>query len=302
MLGRIGAVVLIVMIVLLSIVPTSLNAQGQASTSYSVTFRETGLPNDTQWSVSLNATTKVSENSSITFSEPNGSYSFVIGGVSNYKPLPNVFSVTVKGNNVSFVIVWVPILYPVTFVESGLPSNSVWNVEFGNQTNNSFNSTITFRVTNGTYNYSIPEVKGIASLPSNGTIRVKGTPTKVFVVFTGPVNFTFIVSGLPSGSEWSVWINGSYHTSNSSVISVTLPNATYNFLVKVPPSYSSNPSQGKVGYANSLIFIKAYSFFLYELTIAVLVVLIGVLSYFYINKRRKLKNTKKEEKNSKGKT
>ena len=302
MLGRIGVVVLVVMVILLSIVPISLNAQPQTSHSYAVTFSETGLPNGTEWSVSLNASTKVSENSSITFSEPNGSYSFVIGGVSNYKPLPNIFSVTVKGNNVSFVIVWVPILYLVTFVESGLPRNSVWNVSFGNLTNTSFNSTIAFKVTNGTYNYSIPDVKGIASSPSNGTIRVKGTPTKVFVVFTGPVNFTFIVSGLPSGSEWSIWINGSYHTSTSSVISVTLPNATYDFLVKVPSGYSSNPSQGKVDYENNLIFIKTASFFPYELIIAVLVVLLGVFSYLYLKNRRKLKGTTEEEEKSKRKT
>ena len=272
-----------------------------ANANYTVTFHETGLPNGVNWSVSQATSTKYSVNNTISFLEPNGSYNFIMGKVNGYRPLPSNFTVNVQGHNLSLVIIYVPVLYPVTFVETGLPANTFWNVTLGNQTNTSSNSTIGFMVMNGTYNYGIPDVDGIIPSTANGAIKVSGAPTKVFIIFTGPVNFTFFEYGLPSQSRWSVWINGSYHNSTTPIITVTLPNGTYNYLVKVPSGYSASPSQGKVNYSDNLIYIKISSLIYYEILMAILVILIGIFSTVYLRAARKVKRQsyKENEQNEK---
>ena len=276
-------------IVSILVVPATLVNTAGNSENYTVTFHETGLPSGANWSVSQGISTIYSVNNTISFLEPNGSYNFVMGRVDGYRPLPSNFSVNVAGHNSSFVVIYVPVLYPVTFVESGLPANTFWNVTLGNQTNYSSNSTITFKVMNGTYEYSVLDVNGVASSSPSGTIKVNGEPTKVFLQFTVPVNFTFIESGLPAGSKWSVFIDGSYHNSTSSIISFNLPNRTYSYLIILPSGYYTKQTHGLVDYSNNLIVVNASSSFTYEIVIAILSVLIAVLSLIYIRMRRRTK-------------
>ena len=276
-------------IVAILLIPTLSYAQSGQSASYGVTFVEKGLPNGTHWSISVGGSAESSNNSTITFLEPDGSYNFIMGMVRDYRPLPSNFTVVVRGSNITLVVVWVPVLYPVTFVESGLPANTFWNVTLGNQTNYSSNSTITFKVMNGTYEYNVPDVNGVASSSPSGTIKVNGEPTKVFLQFTVPVNFTFIESGLPAGSKWSVFIDGSYHNSTSSIISFNLPNRTYSYLIILPSGYYAKQTQGLVDYSNNLVVVNASSSFIYEIVIAILAVLIVVLLFIYIRMRRRTK-------------
>ena len=287
--NRWSRTVFLVFVALTLLVPALSYAQNGQSTDYSVSFVEKGLPNGTLWSISVEGSAEFSNNSAIIFHVSNGSYHFIIGSVQNYRPLPNNFTVNVNGNNVSLVVIWVPILYPVTFVESGLPLGTFWNVTLGNETDYSSNSTIIFKVMNGTYGYSIPDVNGIASSISNGTIRVNGEPTKVFVTFAVPVNFTFLEQGLPSGSKWSVFINGAYHNSTSPIISVTLQNGTYSFAVMLPSGYYANPSSGEVNSEKNLEIIQASSPLIYEVIISILVLLIGLFVSFYYRNIRKVR-------------
>lgn len=293
--SRLLAVSLVAVVVFLMCVPASLNGQTTTSDHYKITLIETGLPNDTRWFASIGTFTQYSNNGTISFYESNGTYNITIGGNNDYKPLPNTFKLTVRGSNVSQVIVWVPVLYSVTFIESGLPSGTFWNVTLGNDTNVTSNITITFHVKNGTYNYSIPDVIGIASSTPNGTITVKGGPTKVFVEFTLPVTFTFYEQGLPSGAMWSIFINGSYYNTTSSHISVTLSNGTYSYLVVVPPNYNVNPTHGKVNYSDNLVFINATSLLIYEVAIAVLILLVGIFTSIYLRARKRINSRKNKE-------
>ena len=283
-------------IVSILVVPTTLNYTAGSSGNYTVTFHETGLPSGTNWSVSQGTSIKYSVNYTISFLEPNGSYNFIMGSVGGYRPLPSNFSVNVAGHGSSFVVIYVPAVYPVTFVESGLPGGTIWNVTLGNETNTTSNASITFHVMNGTYNYSIPEVNGIISSTPNGTIVVSGAPVKVFAGFSFPVTFTFYERGLPKGTRWSIFIDGSYHNSTSSFLSVTLPNGTYSYFVTVPSNYAVSPSQGNVNYINNLILIKATSLFVYEIVIALLVLLAGILLAIYLRvKRRAMKQDARDD-------
>jgi hypothetical protein len=73
-------------------------------TGYSVTFSETGLISGTKWCVTLSGSQKCSTGASIGFSEPDGSYSFSVGGVSGYTVNPGSGTVTVSNGSVSKTI------------------------------------------------------------------------------------------------------------------------------------------------------------------------------------------------------
>lgn len=70
-------------------------------TKYTVTFKESGLPSGTSWSVTFNGSMSVSSNSSIAYTVPNGTYSYSIGSVSGYTVSKSSGSVTVNGSNVT---------------------------------------------------------------------------------------------------------------------------------------------------------------------------------------------------------
>jgi hypothetical protein len=72
--------------------------------TYTVTFSETGLPSGTTWWVTLNGVTKSSTTSTITFTEPNGTYSYTIGTVAKYGANPCSGSVTVNGGSAAVTV------------------------------------------------------------------------------------------------------------------------------------------------------------------------------------------------------
>jgi hypothetical protein len=69
--------------------------------TYSVTFTETGLPGGTSWSVTLHGVTESTTGSTITFSEPNGTYAYTVGSVGGCSRSPASGTVTVDGAAVS---------------------------------------------------------------------------------------------------------------------------------------------------------------------------------------------------------
>jgi YVTN family beta-propeller protein len=65
---------------------------------YAVWFNETGLPQTTSWSVTLNGVTTSQPNSSIGFREPNGTnYAFSVGAVIGFTALPSTGTLSVAG-------------------------------------------------------------------------------------------------------------------------------------------------------------------------------------------------------------
>jgi len=64
---------------------------------YSVSFKESGLPSGTSWSVTFNGNTQSSTTSEITFFVSNGTYDYTVGTVAGYSVTPSTGSVTVSG-------------------------------------------------------------------------------------------------------------------------------------------------------------------------------------------------------------
>ncbi len=77
---------------------------GTTQRTYTVTFTENGLPSGTTWSVTLAGTTKSSSTNTITFSEPNDSYSFSVGNMNGYTANPSSGTINVNGMNVNQAI------------------------------------------------------------------------------------------------------------------------------------------------------------------------------------------------------
>ena len=121
--------------------------------TYSVVFTESGLPGGTNWSVTFAGTPQNTTGSGLTFTEPNGTYSFVLGLVPGYSPSPGFGSKTVNGAGVSVGIAFTVVTYAVTFSESGLPGGTSWSVTIGVTTHTSTGAAVLFAEPNGTYGY-----------------------------------------------------------------------------------------------------------------------------------------------------
>ena len=87
--------------------------------------------------------------------------------------------------------------------------------------------------------------------PSNGYIYVANSGSgTISVISTSSVvklyTITFIESGLPSGTTWTVALNGTIETSTTDTISFNEPNGTYYFSIENVSGYAAIPSFGKI--------------------------------------------------------
>jgi YVTN family beta-propeller protein len=151
--------------------------------TYKITFTENGLSSGTSWSVTLNNITKTSTNGTIIFNEPNGTYSYIISGISGYRANTYSGTINVNGNPISNSITWTVITYPITITENGIPNGTSWsatltgttfNGQYINITLSSTTNTITFNEPNGTYSYIIHLPSGYQSSNAKGSVNVSG--------------------------------------------------------------------------------------------------------------------------------
>ncbi len=77
-------------------------------TTYQITFTEAGLASGTTWTVTLDGSTEsATAGASISFLEPNGQYSYTIGGVTGYTSSASLASpLTVSGGNVAVTVTY----------------------------------------------------------------------------------------------------------------------------------------------------------------------------------------------------
>ena len=223
-------------------------------TQYTVTFTESGLPSGTAWSVILNGTTKTSTTTTLTFSEPNGTYSYTVVGVSGYTSTPSSGSITVNrgptGASITFTAMPAG-SYSVTFSETGLPAAANWSVSLAGKTMSATGSTISFTEKNGTYNYTVTGPAGYTASPPIGSLTVAGKAISQSLTFTksstkATYAVTFTESGLPSGTSWSATLNGSSQSSTTATITFSEANGSYAFTVRTVNGYSVNPTTGTV--------------------------------------------------------
>lgn len=173
-----------------------------SSSTYEVTFTESGLPSGASWSVTLNGTTSSSTSPEIAFTEQNGIYAYTVGSVTGYTTTPPSGSVSVAGAAVTQVVTFAalpPGQYSVTFAEMGLPTGTRWTVMLNGSAESSAGSTVVFTEPNGNYNYTVESSAGYARSPSSGTVTVSGASPP-------PVSVSFTSTSVSSSSGLSSWV------------------------------------------------------------------------------------------------
>ena len=228
----------------------SVIATAPSSSTYPANFSESGLPAGTNWSVTLNGTTRYSTNSTIKFSEPNGTYNYTVGVVSGYIPRPTHGSVILRGSPNTQSITFSRLNYSVTFSETGLPLNGFWNVTLNGTNLSTTTKSLTFSEPNGTYNFSVTSASGYRANPASGTVTVKGTSVSQPIAFQRPGSTTYTVlfteSGLAAGSNWNVTLNGLLRSSTTASITFSVVNGSYAYSVSPVGVYSPNPASGSI--------------------------------------------------------
>ena len=243
--------------------------------TYPVTFKETGLPSGTSWTLIFDGHRYTLTNTSYIFFEPNGTYSYSATSA-NYKNLTGF--VTVNSSSQSVILSFVLQTYSVTFSEIGLPSGTTWYVNITESNGTVYDSgaisgsSYSFSLTNGSYTYTI-STSDHTYKPSvsSGSFSVNGAAVSKSVTFS-EVKYivTFTESGLPSGSTWYVNLsNGQTFSSTTGIISFSEPNGTYSYTISTsdhtykPSAYSGS---FKVNGSSPVIIAVAFKEVTYSVT------------------------------------
>ncbi len=234
----------------------ALSYVSQSTTTYQLTFQETGLvfTNVTKglvpsWGVVLNGITYVNTAQWNNFTLLNGSYTFSIVSPPGYTPAASSGIAVVNGAD---AVVMVPFAaagqsYALTFTQTGLPTGTSWSVFVDGFGQSSSGSTIAFSLPNGNYNWTTTTIAGWWTSTWSGTATVNGTATSqsiAFQQFTYAV--TFFETGVGAGTSWGVLIGGHQYNSTTYNLVVNLPNGTVTYTPVAPSGFIASPATGTV--------------------------------------------------------
>jgi hypothetical protein len=148
--------------------------------------------------------------------------------------------------------------YPVTFHETGLASGTPWWVLLNGTFAGSTGSSIVYLEENGSFAFSVVAVAGYSSNVSSGKVTISGAGVSVNISFS-PLNarpVAFQESGLPSGTTWTVELNGTLAVSTTSTVQFAVSSGTYSFQVGAVPGYASNVTSGQVSVGSSAVVVR----------------------------------------------
>ena len=222
-----------------------------------------------------------------------------------YDPLNNyIYVANAVSGTISIIYTGTPATenYSLTFTATGIPPGTGWfvNLTYGPTYVNSGeikNTSYTFPVLNGTYDYNIEVVNDeYLGSPASGRIVVHGSDISKSINFLKTYKVNFVESGLSSNITWYVTGNGiSKHTASPENITFIVLNGTYTFTVTNISNYriikthykvvvnghnvTVNLSYQKIGKPISISRIDLYSI--------VSGAVIALLTALYLIRRRK---------------
>jgi hypothetical protein len=233
-----------------------------ATVTYDVNFTEVGLPGGAMWAARIGGPTIYGSTPTLTIVEPSGSYSYAVAYVPEFEVSPPNGSLSLISST-SLQINYTAIApYPVDFVESGLPSGSVWGVQLSGSFddsdygsdyplgNESTGTAIDFAAPNGTYFAYIAGPPGYEASTQADLIEVNGTGNTTTVAFQPASEYAveFQETGLASGTAWFAEVNGILvNSSGASSLDFELPNSTYTFTAGGVPGHTADPASGSFG-------------------------------------------------------
>ena len=236
---------------------------------YSVSVSESGLPSGTAWTLVFNGNSYSLTNTSYTFQEPNGNYTFSWSARGYYSGSSYIL---VEGANTGASIIFTQFIeyYHVTFDESGLPSNHVWDLTFNGNSYTLTNTSMTFHdLENGTYSYSSTTTNPYYNAPSSSSVTISGSSQTIDQTFTlVTYSVTFDETGLPSNHVWDLTFNGNLYTTTASTYTFNnLNNGTYAYNTSTTNPYYNSPASGSVTISGSSQTIdQVFSLVTYSVT------------------------------------
>lgn len=218
------------------------------SRGYTVTFKETGLPGNVSWSITMNGMTAVSTKSSITFTEPNVSYAYIalspISGASGvrYVSFDSAGILKVDGKALNITIEYVTqyrLFMTVAPVNSGVayPGTGWYNSSSKVQISALAGEFYNFSSWSGTGAGAYSGVQEVSYVTMNGPIIEDADFVRSYIV-------TVTESGLPYGSLWFFNVSKTSYNTTGNSLKVMEVNGSYSFMIFSPargyvPSVSS---------------------------------------------------------------
>jgi nitrous oxidase accessory protein NosD len=163
--------------------------------TYSLTLSETGLPAGTFWAAVIDGQSFNGSEPSFRVDLPNGTYTYTVDPVAGYTRSAAAGDVTISGAAVSVNVSFVKFTFLVTWIESGLPSGTMWSVTFGPGTAVGVGTTLGQSVGNGTFPFTVGPVAGYSATPTSGVLTVNGSPVDFYVQFAKAAGGTTPTSG-----------------------------------------------------------------------------------------------------------
>jgi YVTN family beta-propeller protein len=231
-----------------SINGASVNRSVNFTEGFAVEFVETGLPTSTNWAVTLNGSLNFSTAGTVGFEATNGTLGYALSNVPGWRADAYFGYVTVAGTNTTVDVTWTRTVYAVGFTELGLPAGTSWSVEVGGNVSRTTSSATLVSEPNGTFAFSVGNVPGWRASEYGGTVNVTGGPIGITIFWTANVfAVTFGETGLPTGDQWSISLNGSSPTfSTTSSITLEAENGSVPYTVGNVPGWRADAYVGVV--------------------------------------------------------
>jgi hypothetical protein len=212
------------------------------------TFKETGLPTGLTWGVTFGGNTGRTTGAMLDFEVQNGTYGFSVERPAGYESNITTGRILIQNLSRVLTIAFSPVLYDLTFEETGLPTGQAWSVQVGATTETSNSTAVSFQVPNGTLNYSILPIPGFHASIYSGALTVAGSALTVSVNWNRvdyPLEFS--EEGLPNGTQWAVDVlGGPTLTTAQPSVTISLPDGTYSFALQATAGFHGSPASGKV--------------------------------------------------------
>jgi hypothetical protein len=210
-----------------------------------VTFIAENLPVGWTWGLFLNTGQGIFTNyPEAIFELANGSYSWTVSPPQDYSVNPSQGQFTVDGTNVTVDIDFQLVTYNVTLIALALPTGFEWWANVSESFDgvpsalflHSDGTSLEFAAPNSTLTIAFAAQSNWTEEPHAITFNLAGGPYQYDIAFAPPPKFTttFTVSGLPTGSEWTLNVSGQPRlapTDNASV-NLTLQNGSYSYIAR----------------------------------------------------------------------
>jgi len=233
---------------------------------FKVEFIASGIPAGLEWFIHLsNGINITTYGNYISFNLPNGSYNYSVY-LENSRSSISQGSFNVQGKNVTIYLTINMEEYAVNIKENGLPTGMEWSIYLNSFKYNSTNSSIILFLPNGVYNFTVIPLQGFRSDIIKGIFNVNNSYLSLIINWTlVDYNITVNIKGFQNGTYWYITIIGSFFYgkdfnmtfySNSSYITIRIPNGSYSYSIQISNGFIASPRTGIININGSNYYLS----------------------------------------------